>query len=939
MVELPSVPRRLVLTEAPRNRLTPADIAGPSLALANALGNTGDSLVKIAKDQQDAIDTTIVSKQLDAAQTQAQALAEKAQGDVNVFEKAWQTYARDSLKNVPKKYQAEVEGKLVNIGGGTYRKMFAEAADRTGKIAVDAIDARLGTLTAELTDLARTGKSGSEDYRVRQAEVEDLINQKTQNRLMNYSPEHAKFDREALDDKLIGASVTGQLEDIYAKDGFAAAQKRAQEIYNDSSDGLDKIKKLKAIQEGLKSVRALYAQDTEGRKQFSADRQELTAALADGSIEPDNALVTDMLATADQMHDPLSRLSIISAQAKARLNPMGSMGLHDRLDYLSRLRGTESGGNVNAANPNSSALGPDQFIDSTWLDVIKRNRPDLAAAKSDPELLALRTDPKISGEMTVALARENNAALAAVNLPITPTNTYLAHFLGARGAIRVLNAPPGTPVNQLLGADQIAANKAVLEGKTAGEVRSWASGRMGATVGDNLDGYIKGVLPEVKANIKTGLTDAIAAAKTSLDHDVPIDDSQMRDLVDAARIVDDAGTYDDVQKLFARSAAVVATVGVPVGDQASLIDKLRAPGPVGDEALRLAALDQAEATHKRMADLLDKDPMGLAAQLGLTKGGPPVDFANIAAAPAILASRLPAAKALATAENTGPLSVLRPSEADALAASWNGADANKKLAIVGSLTQALPADTLMATLAKFADKDDTRSLAVAGALAKVNPEVGAAVIRGNEALKANPKFAFGNDAPEYLQARDSYFPSTVVAPVMTAAWQAHIEAARAVYADASAQAGDTSGTFKEDRWQSAITAVTGGILEQGNGKIIAPRPDINQSKFDAVMAGLPEAAFAGAVTPDGTPLTGRFIRSQGTLQSYGDGRYVVELGGTGAYALRAPRSPSEAGIGGPFVLDLRPWLDVSFKPLANVPGIDAARQLSGQRGNIGLFGY
>src|SRR6187402_2186859 len=102
--------------------------------------------------------------------------------------------------------------------------------------------------------------------------------------------------------------------------------------------------------------------------------------------------------------------------------------------------GVESGGNPNATNPNSSASGLGQFIDSTWLSTLRSARPDLAEGKSNAELLALKTDPAISREMTQAYANQNQAILQKNGLPVTEGNTYLAHFAGPGGAVKVLQA-------------------------------------------------------------------------------------------------------------------------------------------------------------------------------------------------------------------------------------------------------------------------------------------------------------------------------------------------------------------------------------------------------------------------------------------------------------------------------------------------------------------
>lgn len=932
MVDLPEVPRRLVLTEAPRNRITPADVAAPSFALAQALGATSEGFLKLAKDQQDAIDTTIVSKQLDAAQTQAQALAEQAQGDVNVFQKAWQAYARDSLKNVPKKYQGEVEGKLIGIGGDTYRRLFAEAAQRTGQIATNAINTRIDTLRGEMTDLARVGQVSGEDYQSRQRELDDLILQKENNRLIAYGPEQAKADREMFHDEFLTAAYTGELETTYKAKGFAAAEARAQEILNDRSDGLDTIHKIKAINSAKAAVKAIFQADAGARRDFMADLTLDIAKLKDGTADPNDPMWNDKIRAAKDLQLPGAVSSIETARAVARTIPMSGMNIEESNAYGAALLAPPTG------DASEILKAEEGFRTEAYFDVngyrvgygsdtvthadgtVEKVTKDTVVTKADADRdLARRTQ-----EFTTKAAGQVGDAWDSLPANVKAALTSVAYNYGELPQSVVTAAKTGD-------ASTIADTVQALPDNPARRAREAAVIR---------GSYVKGLVTAVQAQDKSHLTDAMAEAEKLLDAGRTLEPAEIGSLVTAAQRIDDDATYKKVAVIGARAAAnaVSASDTIAAGQITQQLDQMRAPGLRGEELVRIAVSDQLQANQKRRLDLLKNDPYAVAIERKLAAPGPTVDFANVAEAGQILASRVGPLQQVAYDERTGPLSVLRPGEADALTAAWNTGDANKKLALVSNLAQALPGDTLMATLAKINEKQ-AGSLAIAGALAKVNPQAGTAVIRGNEALKANPKFAFSNDQTDYLEARDKYFPSTVVAPAMSAAWQAHIEAARAVYADASARAGDSSGKFDEARWQSAIDLVTGGVLEQGDGKIIAPRPDVNQSKFDAVMAGLPEGAFAGAVTPDGTPLTARFVRSQGTLQSYGDGRYVIELGGTGAYALRTPRSPSEAGVGGPFVLDLRPWLDASFVPMVNAPGLDAARDLSNRRGKIGLFGF
>lgn len=136
---------------------------------------------------------------------------------------------------------------------------------------------------------------------------------------------------------------------------------------------------------------------------------------------------------------------------------------------LARTIRLESGGDPNARNPKSTATGLGQFIESTWLNVIARNRPDLTRGKTREQILALRTDPVISREMTEAYATENAIGLFNSGLPVTEQTVYWAHHFGLAGARRILSAPANTPMQQLLDAGSYAANP-YLHGKTVGQV-------------------------------------------------------------------------------------------------------------------------------------------------------------------------------------------------------------------------------------------------------------------------------------------------------------------------------------------------------------------------------------------------------------------------------------------------------------------------------------
>jgi hypothetical protein len=113
----------------------------------------------------------------------------------------------------------------------------------------------------------------------------------------------------------------------------------------------------------------------------------------------------------------------------------------------------ESALNPNARAGTSSATGLFQFIESTWLDMVRRHGanhglgPQAAAlrnganAETRRDILALRSDPELSARMAGELARENAQTLQA-RLGRTPGagELYAAHVMGSGGALRLIEA-------------------------------------------------------------------------------------------------------------------------------------------------------------------------------------------------------------------------------------------------------------------------------------------------------------------------------------------------------------------------------------------------------------------------------------------------------------------------------------------------------------------
>ena len=135
-------------------------------------------------------------------------------------------------------------------------------------------------------------------------------------------------------------------------------------------------------------------------------------------------------------------------------------------NYLLGQAQVESGMRANARARTSSATGLYQFIEQSWLGVVKEHgdKHGLGWASdsirrtssgrfvvSDPAarqaILSLRNDPETASLMAAEHASDNKDSLeSALGREATGTDLYMAHFLGIGGAkkfLRAMDANPG----------------------------------------------------------------------------------------------------------------------------------------------------------------------------------------------------------------------------------------------------------------------------------------------------------------------------------------------------------------------------------------------------------------------------------------------------------------------------------------------------------------
>ena len=154
---------------------------------------------------------------------------------------------------------------------------------------------------------------------------------------------------------------------------------------------------------------------------------------------------------------------------------------------VTRILSAESRGAAELKNKRSSAAGPAQFLDDTWLDMIRAYRPGLMKGRTREQLLALRQEPDLARELAMRFAERNAALLRRRGLPVTAGTIYLAHFAGPAGAAALLSAPGDADAAAVMAKadasgkvkrEQIVKANPFLDRFTVADIRRWADRKM-----------------------------------------------------------------------------------------------------------------------------------------------------------------------------------------------------------------------------------------------------------------------------------------------------------------------------------------------------------------------------------------------------------------------------------------------------------------------------
>jgi hypothetical protein len=170
-----------------------------------------------------------------------------------------------------------------------------------------------------------------------------------------------------------------------------------------------------------------------------------------------------------EMYEPISGKTETRPTAVSLKSTPVSLDLVSADPTLRRIAAGESGlQNTPNLGGNSNAFGLYQIVPKTF-DLVKSKYPEL----KDVTWEQFKADPAIQTSVAEKLHFENDKMLDQRKVDKTDLNRYTTWF---SGDTKLATAPLDTPVEKVMSAQEIAANK--LSGKTVGDVRNMLQGNL-----------------------------------------------------------------------------------------------------------------------------------------------------------------------------------------------------------------------------------------------------------------------------------------------------------------------------------------------------------------------------------------------------------------------------------------------------------------------------
>lgn len=839
---------------------------------------------------------------------------------------------RDKHPNDPRMFDTEARGYVKSLGkaaGESLRPLIQFEADKlreqhflslsnafTERKTAQDKDAILVQIQDTMSDyfaLSRQeGGTDSNEFRAAGERLDSLYAQLKGNPLFGVAAERADSERRATHDRALGFAMTGEAVRVYETKGEKAAQKfLVDRIQNNPELRIDDAKRSGLMEMGRA---AIAARKGENKAAIDANRSSanVLAKAMENSHAVDLTLVDSAIEKAEKLGDVETAAKLLTSKQvygrneasrglsdeqrvlQATTAPAAPSDIHGVItsaatrygvspNYALRVAHIESRFDPNAVNGGSKATGLFQFIPKTWQSYGQGQSARDPVANTD-------------AMMRFTVANRDYLRRAWGREP-TEGELYLAHQQGVGGAVKLLAAPNVRAVD-VVGERAVLGNGGTLDMTSGQFAQKWIRKGEGMAGSPPMPAA-PFTQQQMAANpylASTWLKSQIAGNRELID--------SAKSVLQAAASTIDKGNLPNAEyvagaiqianqnpeKLGRERDELLAKIrGVDEAEDANRTGGTAGAMLVQDVMRRAQGAPifvqmQAEATKaavERGAKNLKEHPWNEAVRRGWAKvEPPPLDLTNQGNLNAGLAMRAEIAGAIAARSGAGQ-SALSPGDVAQVSNVWNYGTPDQKSSILAAISQ-LPDQMIEPTLRSLGEDKQSGELAFVAGLHRESPVAAMAVIRGQQALLANPRFA---PKPEEWRsdAMEKSLPLSIAAPERSGIRQYIGAAVKSVYAGLSQRDGDESGALSQARLDEAAGIVTGGLVTHNGSKLIPPTRGMTQDQFDKLLWSLPDSDFAAAATKSGLRVTAQDVRRNFVLRGVADGRY----------ALQARNSPAE----------------------------------------------
>lgn len=878
---------------------------------------------------------------------------------------------------------AMAQGYATGVVAQHFNSIADQASRSSFEGGAKAQDARIDWLNNAINGASGDGAGQSKQVSQWMAERSSLLDSKVANPLYQYTPAMRSVDDQLFAQSNQVAGWTGQARAMYQQTGNLSAARDFMEKKLDTMEGLSEIQKIRYMGEVSAHLRGVDAVRQQQNQQYKDQADTLiTEAKAAGDVDPTRFGTMAQTLNSKRLfakaaevttagifqgyqpailggtaQESTAALNAIKDQASRAIatGPQGApAGSGDRAAYLQRVREIENpSGDPNATSP-TGAKGIYQFIQTTW-----------AAYGGGGDITNPADQEKAAGRLTDA----NQASLQR-SLGRAPTSgeLYLAHQQGAGGAAQLL-ANPTARAGDIVGDKAIAVNGGDPNASAAAFTNMWVNkfekgmGPGASPADTDVAPAYNALLRETYAAYNVHAQRLWDGIKNSWEGEngkkgYQPSPSEMADLKIMAPNVTDPKLRLDIQTTLQKQGALAAFTQQPLQQQQDHLAALQLVAQQGgadnvqrqvigalgeqvahqvgtakEDPVSYAQWKLPQAVKETMAPVLplnlssaDTFVQGLQARQAMKTTAQKFDPAAVGDSVLRSTDRDDIVNTLRTDPTKAPvviagLSTLKPPELAAALQDKSIRDSvmplatvDQKLALLSPLSQ-LPEVARNAAFKEIGGDKDGEVYSMAGSVNGHDPEAARSILTGQALMKQEPRLAPKTD--DRQTASTASLPSSDFG---TGARGAISNAAEAYYAKLSADAGDVTANFDQNRWNKAVDAVTGGVVDYRGAKVIVPKPGMSQSDFSNVVSKLTDADLQGSRTASGVPLPASALQpsmfgnlfggANGfRLQSFGDGKYLIFSGANNARAYLRTDILDPHDRGGPFVLDLKAKAD------------------------------